>query len=423
VNCAKTANLIEAFEAEGIPLVGAERGFLKNGKKNEKLAKKALALATKADTIIYCMGTGDHELEEGYDRTNIHLMPAQVQLFKRLQAICPHIVVVLFCGDVVQTDWDEKAEAVLLAGYGGQGVCRAVAHLLTGKANPCGKLAQSWYEKTEDIPHLSTYSPLYNRAPHAEGLEVGYRNQGAKIKYPFGFGLSYTTFAYSNLVVSEKGVTFTLKNTGNYDGCEVPQLYVGYPFYPTTPQLKGFASVFLRAGEEKQVELAFDEFTFRTYLNGWHEFAGEYVICLGECFGNFPLQTTLKRGGTELNDDELSALNAIDANQNANTEEIPAGQNIVESHDMYSQLYKKVRVSATLPFGELKHTKGLMPKVIYGVIRLCTMNKNKVEKKSMEYLPIRSLMQFGGFNQNQAQGFMMMLNGKLFKGLARLIKN
>jgi beta-glucosidase len=416
VNCAQTANLIEALKQEDVQLIGAERGFCKSGKKKNTLAKKAVALAAQADTVIYCMGTGDHELEEGYDRTNIHLMPVQVQLLIRLQAVCSHIVVVLFCGDVVQTDWDNNVDAVLLAGYGGQGACRAVAHLLVGKANPCGKLAQSWYESMADIPHLSTYSPVFNKAEHAEGLEVGYRNQTAKIKYPFGYGLSYTTFAYSHLIVQEDGVTFTLKNTGNRDGYEVVQLYVGFPFYPSVPQLKGFASVFVKAGEEKQVELAFDNYTFRTYLNGWHIFAGEYTICVGGQFGNFPLQTTVQRGGETPSKQQLAALN---------TPETPVENTVqtAEPTDCYSHLYKKVKVSPTLPFRQLKHAKGFSAKLMYFFMWLATLSKNKVERKSMEYLPIRSIMQFAPFNENQAQGFMMMLNGKFFRGLARLIKN
>jgi beta-glucosidase len=410
VNCDKTPNLLECLTRAGVNLVGYERGFYKNGKKSRHLSRRAVALAKRADTLVVCLGTADDELAEGADRTSLSLSPVQTELLAKLKATHKPIVVVLFCGDVVETDWESGVSSILLAGYGGQGICRAVCDILTGKVNPSGKLAQSWYARTENIPYSATFAPDAWHAPHNEGLLVGYRNPNADIQYPFGFGLSYTNFEYSDLTVTAQGVTFTLKNHGDREGTEVAQLYIGYPFEPTSPQLKGFARVTLRAGESRRVHIPFDGYTFRAYLGKWGIYDGQYMVYVGDSSRSLPLKEKWQVEGEPVPTTQITAqLNATQPTPNT-----PTTNKAVKS--------KRQVVTTATTVSELKYAKGWFGRMLYRFTKLYGKLKGKTVMGSMEYLPLRSLMQFAGFTEEKAQGFMQMLNGKFIKGLHQFLK-
>lgn len=361
---------------------------------------KAVRLAKKSDAVIYCMGYRDEDAE-GADRTSYSLPEKQIKLLEKLRRVNKNIVVVLFCGSAVDTGWDSEIPALLYAGLNGQASCQAVADILTGKVNPSGKLTETFlngYGAVERDP----YSEVYE-----SGLKVGYRN-GGEAKYPFGFGLSYTQFEYSNLRVNEKGASFDVKNTGLVYGGEAVQLYIRFPKSANSPglQLKGFDKVFLNAGESKKVFIPFDGYSFRSFdaKNGkWVEVSGEYGIYIGASSADLRLKGALKREG------DCGGVAAPDT-----LCLMPAGYPLLKD--------EKGRVIATAetPLCELKNAKGLWGRAIIWII-FAAVRKRRTISGTMEYLPLRTLAQFGGFDSSILQGITEIFNGRLFGGLKTII--
>jgi beta-glucosidase len=178
--------------------------------------------------------------------------------------------------------------------------------LITGRVNPSGKLAETYPLVYEDVPSSPYYPAKERNSDYREALFVGYRyfdTFDKAVRYPFGFGLSYTTFEYSGLTVDEKGATFTVKNTGSCDGAEVAQLYVSLPgssILRARKELKGFVKVFLAAGEAQKVTIPFDGFTFRYWnvkKNGWAVEGGEYTVSIGSSVRDICLMGTVTVAG------------------------------------------------------------------------------------------------------------------------------
>lgn len=176
---------------------------------------------------------------------------------------------VLSTGSVVGTWWKKDCRAILHTGLSGEAGAGAVMNILTGMVNPSGKLTESWIWSYEDTPSFPFYPAKDRTLEYREGIFTGYRyfekNQ-IPVSFPFGFGLSYTTFAYRDLQVADKGISLKVKNTGTVDGSEIVQMYVALPESKVSrpeKELKGFAKLFLKAGEEKEVRIPFDDKTFR----------------------------------------------------------------------------------------------------------------------------------------------------------------
>ena len=226
-------------------------------------------------------------------------------------------------GSAIEMEWEDSLKAILHGYLTGQAGAGAMLDLLTGRVNPSGKLAETYPMVYEDTPSQPYYPAKERNSDYREALFVGYRyfdTFGKEVRYPFGYGLSYTTFEfrypfgyglsyttfeYSDLKVDEKGVTFTVKNTGASAGAEVAQLYVGLPdakILRARKELKGFAKVFLEAGEAKTVTIPFDSYTFRYWnvkKNGWAVESGTYAICVGSSVADIRLQGSLKVAGED----------------------------------------------------------------------------------------------------------------------------
>ena len=202
--------------------------------------------------------------------------------------------------------WDKDLKAVLHCYLTGQAGAGAVLDVVTGRVNPSGKLAETYPEKYEDTPSAPYYPAKERNSDYRESIFVGYRyfdTAGKAVHYPFGYGLSYTTFAYSDLRINEKGVSFVIKNTGKTDGAEVAQLYVGRKdssvVFRAAKELKGFRKVFLKAGESKEVTIPFDAKTFRYWnakKNGWDVESGEYTVSIGASVADIRLSGTIAIG-------------------------------------------------------------------------------------------------------------------------------
>lgn len=275
------------------------------------------AAIRSADAVIYCGGfNSDLEHEDG-DRP-FDIPAAQTAQMHMAAELNPNLIIVINAGGGVRlTDLDDISRAILMAWYPGQAGGQAIAEILTGATNPSGHLPISIEARPEDNPTFGSYyenvfrnlhSP-YSRVCYSEGVFVGYRGyerNGVRPLYPFGFGLSYTTFEFSDLSVStpEGGkvkVTFRIRNTGKRDGATAAQVYVG-ECSPTLArpekELKGYEKIFLKSGEVKEISIVLDDEAFSHYDTALHDFIvtpGEYRILVGDSSLNLPLNATVQR--------------------------------------------------------------------------------------------------------------------------------
>ncbi len=291
VNTTKLETLEQmVLKEEGFTVIKACRGYKRSGESDEAMLKAAVAAAKEADVVLYCFGLDEMSESEGLDRQHMRIPKVQIDLLEEMAKVNPNIVGIISAGSAIEMPWDVNLKAVLHGYLTGQAGAGATLDILTGRVNPSGKLAETYPETYADTPSAPYYPAKERNSEYREGIFVGYRyfeTAGKKVHYPFGFGLSYTTFAYSDLKADEKGATFTLTNTGSRDGAETAQMYVGLPgasVFRPSKELKGFKKVFLKAGKSKTVTIPFDDKTFRYWnvkKNGWAVEGGTYEIMIG----------------------------------------------------------------------------------------------------------------------------------------------
>jgi beta-glucosidase len=272
------------------------------------LEADAVKLARMADVAVVAAGFDPRTESEGRDRT-WQLPVGQDALIKEVAAANPRTIVVVTSGGGVDTNqWLDKVPVLLQAWYGGQETGRALPQILYGQVNPSGKLPMSWERHLEDNPAYKNYyeTPGSHDVKYSEGVFLGYRHyvqSQTKPLFPFGFGLSYTTFAFANLQVTPAAgdathvtVTFDVRNTGSRAGAEIAQVYVGDPS-ATVPrparELKGFARVELQPGESKRVSVSLDRRSFAYWdvkTHDWKVDPGEFIVWAGDSSVNLPLE-------------------------------------------------------------------------------------------------------------------------------------
>ena len=297
INSHKITSLMDALE--GVPGVTYAQGYdIKTEEPDESLIAQAVEVAAKADKAVIVAGLPDSFESEGYDRKHMRMPNCQVELIRRVAAVNPNTIVVLYNGSPVEMPWIGCVKAVIEGYLGGQAVGGATCDVLYGKVNPCGRLPESFPLKLEDNPSYLSYGGEGNVAVYAEGVFVGYRYYDKKkmdVLFPFGYGLSYTSFAYSNLQVSAGKikdtdtltVTVDVTNTGDLAGKEVVQLYVGdkeSEVFRPVRELKGFEKVALNPGETKTVSFTLDKRSFAYWnaaIHDWYVESGDFTIEIG----------------------------------------------------------------------------------------------------------------------------------------------
>ena len=308
INPTKLDNGIDALKTVGANVTGFAPGFRRNGKADPMLIRQACTLAKDADIVLLWLGLDEGGEAEGVDRENMKLPDNQIALLNALYAVNSNIVVVLSCGCAVEMQWDEKAKAVLHGYLGGQAGAIALGKLLTGQANPCGKLSETIPLCYEDTPSAPYYPGLEATSEYREGLYVGYRyfdSAGKAVKYPFGHGLSYTTFEYNALEIMEDALRLRIRNCGDVPGEEIVQLYIHADtsgMFRPEQELKGFAKVQLNAGEEKQVTIPLNARSFAVWSiaeNRWVIEPGTYQLRIGASSRDIRLTARVKKDGTE----------------------------------------------------------------------------------------------------------------------------
>lgn len=297
INSFKVEGALEFMEKLGN--VTFSKGFeAESDLPDEELIARAAAAASAADKAVIFAGLPDSFESEGFDRRHMRLPACQNELIMRVCEVQPNTVVVLHNGSPVEMPWLGKVKAVVEAYLGGQAVGGAEADILYGKANPCGKLAETFPEKLEDNPSYLSYFGEKDKVEYREGIFVGYRyydKKKMKVLFPFGHGLSYTEFEYSQPELSrsemtdkeELKVSVKVKNVGKTAGKEVVQLYVAPPsdeVIRPVRELKGFEKIYLEPGEVKEVTFTLGKRAFSYWdcqLGDWRAPDGKYLIQLG----------------------------------------------------------------------------------------------------------------------------------------------
>ena len=308
INCFKTTNVLDSVPcdaqvvyAEGFP---ADRDFY-----DKALADEAVKAAAEADKAVIFAGLPESFESEGYDRSHMRLPECQNRLITEILKVQPNTVIVLHNGSPVEMPWLGEIKGLLETYLGGQAGGAAAANILYGKINPSGKLAETMPLKLSDNPSYLNFGGG-EKVEYREGIFVGYRYYDTKemdVAFPFGYGLSYTTFAYSNLKLSMENPTekdtvmvyADVTNTGKSAGKEVVQLYIrdltGSAIRPEK-ELKGFEKVFLEPGETKTVTMELNKRSFAWYnteLHDWFAASGDYEILVGASSRDIRLTETL----------------------------------------------------------------------------------------------------------------------------------
>lgn len=290
---------------DAMPGVPFAAGCDVKGTVTEESLREAAETAKQAKVAVVCVGLPDIYESEGFDRETMAMPEGHIRLIETVAAANPNTVVVLFCGCAVEMPWLDKVKAVLYMGLPGQAGGAAAANLLTGKANPSGKLTETWPLCYDDVPSRGTFGKKTTH--YKEGLYAGYRyydKAGKAVRFPFGYGLSYTQFAYSDLKIEGRTVTAAVTNTGCTAGAEVVQLYVAPPkngLYRPAKELKGFAKVSLQPGESRTVRFELNDRSFAVWCDGcWKVPMGSYEICVGASVADIRLHTALAVDGVSL---------------------------------------------------------------------------------------------------------------------------
>lgn len=307
VNASRVDTVTDLLAASGIRSVGYAPGFDRNGATHPAKQTEAVALAKTADVVLLFLGLDELRESEGMDRADMRLAQNQIDLLEAVAEANSNVVVVLSAGAPVETPWLSRCKALLYGALGGQAGAGATLDLLTGRVCPGGHLAETWALRYEDTPAADTFAAPGRIVPYKEGLYVGYRyyqTAEVQVAFPFGYGLSYTTFAWRDCRALSTEVTLTVENTGLRDGAELVQVYIEKPdarVFGPRRQLKGFRKVFLKAGESRAVTIPLDDKAFRywnTATDRWAVEGGEYMICLGTSAADIRFRAAVTVPGT-----------------------------------------------------------------------------------------------------------------------------
>ena len=433
VNPTKVDSLKDAMEAAELEMVGYCAGYERSGKANSAYLDEAVSQAKMAEAVILCIGLDESSESEGLDRTHIGIPAVQKELLDAVTAANPNVVAVVSAGSVIETDWVEQCKAVVHGYLGGQAGAGAMLDVLTGWQNPCGKLAETIPLRYEDTPAARYFPGRKQNAEYREGLYVGYRyyeTANKTVRYPFCYGLSYTTFAYSDLKVDADHVTFTITNTGNRDGAEIAQLYVAKPdaaVFRPAKELKGFAKVFLKAGESKAVTIPLDDKTFRYWnvaTDRWEVEGGSYQLLVGANVQDIRLTADITLPGTGAPDPYAGS--ALPHYQTGDIKAVPDA----EFEDLLGRPVpeEKTVIDRTMTLGELNHSRSPLCWLIAGVLTLLLRSGEKRGKPNLNILfqynmPLRALAQMtnGVIGEEFVDGLVLEAKGFWIIGILRAL--
>ena len=262
---------------------------------DEFLKEEAIEIAKRNEIVVIFAGLTENFESEGVDRDNLNIPENQNKLIEDICEVNENVIIVLSNGSPILMPWKDRVKAIITGYLGGEAGAKAMINCILGKTNPSGKLAETYPKKIEDTPCYKNYPGTELTVEYRESIFVGYRfydTTNTDVLFPFGYGLSYTTFEYSNLQINLKkdeiDVKFTIKNTGDIKGKEIAQLYISQKnpkIFKAKKELKGFEKIELEAGEEKQVTIVLNNKSFEYYnpeTKKWAIEEGIYEILIGK---------------------------------------------------------------------------------------------------------------------------------------------
>ena len=431
VNPTKLDNLYDCLDGR-LNITGYAKGFdRKNPNPVDSLISEAVEVAKNAERVLLCVGLDEILESEGMDRLHMELSKSQQKLISEVAKVNSNVILVLFGGSPFVMPERSLYRAAIHGYLGGQAGAGAMADAILGIVNPSGKLNESWPLALSDNPSYPYFPSKERTAEYREGMYVGYRyyeSAGVPVRYPFGYGLSYTTFEYSDLEATEGEVRFTLKNIGESAGAEVCQIYVSCPngrVYRPKKELRAFTKVFLQPGETRRVSVALDEDTFRYFnaeKNCFEIEDADYTIIVGASVSDEKLSATIHVAGEKAEAQDLPSYYSADI-KNVPDEEferllgrpIPDGKwgGELTENDALCQLY---------------YAKTGLARLIY---KLLTSMKNKSEAKGTPDLnvlfiynmPFRAIAKMAGgmVTRRMVDDILLMVNGHFFRGFGRVV--
>lgn len=433
VNSIKVDTLLDCLAQSGLQCAGFAAGFDRQGRPDAAKKAQAVALAQKADTVLLCLGLDEIKESEGLDRVDMQLADNQIELLQAVEQANPNTVVVLNAGASLETPWLAHCRALVYGALGGQAGAGAMVDVLTGKVNPGGKLAETWANAYAETPAKDNFAGAGRTVQYREGLYVGYRyyqTAGVPVAFPFGYGLSYTSFAYSDLKVTADSVTLTVTNTGARDGAEIVQVYIAKPgaeIFRPAQELKAFARVLLAAGESRTVTLPLDDKAFRywnTSTDGWEIEGGRYEVRVGASSADIRLTADVDIRGTNATDPY--AGKALPHYKSGSVQNVPDAEwEALLGHPIPQD---KVKIDRNMTLGELNHSRSPLGWLIWAVLTALLNASFKKGKPDLNVLfqynmPLRALakMTSGAISMGMVDGLVMELQGFWIIGLVRVI--
>lgn len=420
-------------------------GYDRSGRRKNEDAyiTEACNLAKNASKAVVFIGLTDDYESEGFDRSTMKLPDGHNRLVEAVSRVNDNVIVVLEGGSPVEMPWADDVKAILNAYLGGQSVAPAIVDVLTGKANPCGKLAETYPVCLKDTPTSFRYPDSKEDVQYRESIFIGYRYYDKverNVRFPFGFGLSYTSFEYSDIKLKKKNltkgegakVTFTIKNTGDVAGSEIAQVYVAKPeskIFRAPKELKGFVKIHLEPGEEKKVSVELDDRAFafwNTATEDWCVESGEYKILVGASSRDIRLEAAAKM---KSEDDET----IVDLRESAGVyfDGDPARAREDDFKVIYGGEFKlapEITSDSLNNSIERSKDKGLA-KFIYNTVDLAMKPKGGVGSSmitnTIMQTPIRNYvsMSNGLFTEDMADGLLKVFEGKdVAKGVGKIAK-
>lgn len=439
VNPTRLDTTLDGLAGTGWQVVGTARGFARGGQPDPALQAEAVELAKQADVALLWLGLDELSESEGLDRSHMKLPVNQLALLDAVSAVCGRVAVVLSAGSPVETEWTGKAAALVYGCLAGQAGAGAVLDVLCGRVNPSGKLAETFPARLEDTPTAHSYPAAQRRAEYREGLYVGYRyyqTAGVPVAYPFGFGLSYTSFAYADLTADAAQACFTLTNTGPRDGAEVVQLYVAKPdarvFRPSR-ELKAFAKVFLRAGESRRVTLPLDGKAFRYWnpqTHAWEVEGGTYQLLVGASSADVRLTAAVTVPGTGAPDPYAGREALLAPYHSGQVQQVPdeafaalLGRPLPAGEDPAAPL------TPTDPVSALYRARSAPFRWLHGAFLRRLRKAEQEGRYDLDTLfaynmPFRAITGFtgGAVTTGMVDAFLQAANGQFWRGMGRFVR-
>ncbi len=436
VNCIRQENVMDLIDQYPITVIGFAQGYQRDRKKNVHLEEEALSLAKQADQILFFFGLDEISEVEGMDRPHMRVPENQLALLQKLAKLGKEIIGVLSGGSAIEMPWESCCSAIIHGYLGGEAGAGAMLQALTGQVNPSGKLNETYPMKYEDTPAYHYCPAKFRDSQYRESIFVGYRyynTVGTQVRYPFGYGLSYTNFDYSDFSLTRDRVTFTLTNNGDRDGAEVAQVYVGClsgKIFRPAIELKGFAKVFLRAGESQTVTIPLDDKAFRYWnvkTGQWEVEGADYRVMVGASSEDIRLQGTIAVPGST--DHIPYSRSMLASYYTGQIRQVPDEEYAALMGGQIPEERRQTEMTVNDALCQMGDAKSGFARFVYRILTSIKVRNERKGKPNLNLLfiyniPFRGIakMTNGIVSMKMAEGMVTAVNGHFWRGIGCVLR-